>query len=292
MECECAKVFFDLREVSESGQPIPAGLSLKIHVDGDTWREIDPPPRDALAAQIVQEFLDGHPASAREHLQRRIREKRHMVRRLRDYRISPDLMERGLLIAFGEIICDRRHGGATASSFAYEWEHDGVFYLLDDLYCPNPACHCRDVRVSFFRCVPSSGPRRGLTMEERFSAIVTLDGKWRIADCDKCTEAEAKELLRAWRRDEPDHLETFRWRYQKVKEIAQRGFRRRIRLPQDEARPRELAFEPPAELPFDLPADEIDEAGDQPASSGVRVGRNEPCPCGSGKKYKKCCGRG
>ncbi|RMF38891.1 MAG: hypothetical protein D6753_15100 [Planctomycetota bacterium] len=22
-----------------------------------------------------------------------------------------------------------------------------------------------------------------------------------------------------------------------------------------------------------------------------RVGRNEPCPCGSGKKYKACCGR-
>jgi hypothetical protein len=21
----------------------------------------------------------------------------------------------------------------------------------------------------------------------------------------------------------------------------------------------------------------------------VRVGRNDPCPCGSGKKYKKCC---
>ena len=21
------------------------------------------------------------------------------------------------------------------------------------------------------------------------------------------------------------------------------------------------------------------------------VGRNDPCPCGSGKKYKKCCGR-
>jgi preprotein translocase subunit SecA len=22
-----------------------------------------------------------------------------------------------------------------------------------------------------------------------------------------------------------------------------------------------------------------------------KVGRNDPCPCGSGKKYKKCCGR-
>ena len=25
---------------------------------------------------------------------------------------------------------------------------------------------------------------------------------------------------------------------------------------------------------------------------GPRVGRNDPCPCGSGKKYKKCCGGG
>ena len=24
---------------------------------------------------------------------------------------------------------------------------------------------------------------------------------------------------------------------------------------------------------------------------GRKIGRNEPCPCGSGKKYKKCCGR-
>lgn len=24
---------------------------------------------------------------------------------------------------------------------------------------------------------------------------------------------------------------------------------------------------------------------------GDKVGRNDPCPCGSGKKYKKCCGK-
>ena len=24
---------------------------------------------------------------------------------------------------------------------------------------------------------------------------------------------------------------------------------------------------------------------------GPRIGRNDPCPCGSGKKYKKCCGK-
>jgi preprotein translocase subunit SecA len=24
--------------------------------------------------------------------------------------------------------------------------------------------------------------------------------------------------------------------------------------------------------------------------TSVKVGRNDPCPCGSGKKYKRCCG--
>ncbi len=26
-------------------------------------------------------------------------------------------------------------------------------------------------------------------------------------------------------------------------------------------------------------------------TAAQKVGRNDPCPCGSGKKYKKCCGR-
>ncbi|TFG37792.1 MAG: hypothetical protein E4H46_01035, partial [Desulfobacterales bacterium] len=28
----------------------------------------------------------------------------------------------------------------------------------------------------------------------------------------------------------------------------------------------------------------------QPHRAVQKVGRNAPCPCGSGKKYKKCCG--
>ena len=28
----------------------------------------------------------------------------------------------------------------------------------------------------------------------------------------------------------------------------------------------------------------------EPLKAGAATGRNDPCPCGSGKKYKKCCG--
>ncbi|MDH3691987.1 MAG: UPF0149 family protein [Gammaproteobacteria bacterium] len=35
---------------------------------------------------------------------------------------------------------------------------------------------------------------------------------------------------------------------------------------------------------------EFDAGGGEPAVS-KKIGRNEPCPCGSGKKYKRCCGK-
>ncbi len=28
----------------------------------------------------------------------------------------------------------------------------------------------------------------------------------------------------------------------------------------------------------------------EPLKADAQPGRNDPCPCGSGKKYKKCCG--
>ena len=40
----------------------------------------------------------------------------------------------------------------------------------------------------------------------------------------------------------------------------------------------------------DISALEILQNWPKPVAAEKKVGRNEPCPCGSGKKYKKCCG--
>src|ERR1043166_8868567 len=45
------------------------------------------------------------------------------------------------------------------------------------------------------------------------------------------------------------------------------------------------------------PSDVVSEANEamskaKPIRVGPKVGRNDPCPCGSGKKYKQCCGKG
>ena len=36
---------------------------------------------------------------------------------------------------------------------------------------------------------------------------------------------------------------------------------------------------------------QVEEAPQPIRREGPKVGRNDPCPCGSGKKYKKCCGQ-
>jgi preprotein translocase subunit SecA len=51
----------------------------------------------------------------------------------------------------------------------------------------------------------------------------------------------------------------------------------------------------PSQIKLTAPAKTMNEDIEQPLSKSVRdkkkIGRNDPCPCGSGKKYKKCHGR-
>lgn len=42
---------------------------------------------------------------------------------------------------------------------------------------------------------------------------------------------------------------------------------------------------------FRMPSQaDADYTGKVPSAAPAKAGRNDPCPCGSGRKYKKCCG--
>ncbi|MDD5115599.1 MAG: preprotein translocase subunit SecA [Candidatus Omnitrophica bacterium] len=65
-------------------------------------------------------------------------------------------------------------------------------------------------------------------------------------------------------------------------------------VPQELSHPEAVNFQPPAEANASQPDPVLQKA--DPTAKTVRpqhakVGRNDPCPCGSGKKYKKCCGK-
>jgi preprotein translocase subunit SecA len=52
--------------------------------------------------------------------------------------------------------------------------------------------------------------------------------------------------------------------------------------------PRQMPKQPP---PSPMAQAVPSRSGNQPQSGAQKVGRNDPCPCGSGKKYKHCHGR-
>ena len=71
----------------------------------------------------------------------------------------------------------------------------------------------------------------------------------------------------------------------------------RVRIqqqPEEEEAPREefRHKEEPVAVSYSGSGTEAAGATPAPARAEPRVGRNDPCPCGSGKKYKKCCGAG
>ena len=185
---------------------------------------------------------------------------------MKEGRIPPGKIDEQELIEFRELLKPADDVPWDSRLGEYIVECEGAEYIAIERYCPNPACPCREVVVSFLRSEPRSegaGPRRA---KEQFTAKRSLDGSVAVNEVYAGSRSEAEAVLAAWREEYGDDLGGLRWRYEKVKEIARRSWRPVRRLP-----------EPP-----DLP--------EPPAPVPRRVGRNDPCPCGSGKKYKKCCG--
>lgn len=68
-------------------------------------------------------------------------------------------------------------------------------------------------------------------------------------------------------------------RLEREREEQARRLAEQMKLQQ--ANPGEQAAQPQGEAPAQQPI----------VRDGRKIGRNEPCPCGSGKKYKQCHGK-
>jgi hypothetical protein len=130
----------------------------------------------------------------------------------------------------------------------------GQRWILDDLHCVEQTCACRDVRVICDR-LPEHGPSQA---EFAGTFVVTLPDlephDFECEDDDSVTPESLRELWGELRRRRPSLADNLATRRQKMKDL----------------RPPSLSA---------------------PAQRATKIGRNDPCPCGSGRKWKKCCGR-
>jgi preprotein translocase subunit SecA len=83
------------------------------------------------------------------------------------------------------------------------------------------------------------------------------------------------------------------YRIEQVEEDALRSTWHETAAIHAEATPATLAAPPGQAEPTAGPPDQRGDAGaaEPIRNLGQKVGRNDPCPCGSGKKFKNCCGK-
>ena len=134
---------------------------------------------------------------------------------------------------------------------------------VTDSYCVEPDCTCREVLLSFYSLAPDA-KKKPLSLQTEFfvdyrSGVV---GLVRQTTSDERMSPPAK-LLGLLTSHYEGLMKRCENRHRLVKKIFNATFEKR------------------------KPAKRYERS-----EAGVKVGRNDACPCGSGKKYKKCCMRG
>jgi len=130
-------------------------------------------------------------------------------------------------------------------------ELDGELHVLLDQYCVRMDCGCTETAVNLI----AEGDGENILDEYPAVFIDYESGNWRIVERggrEKVFFSQVADTLKAG-----DYPGWFRDRHSRLKSLY-RLYKKR-------------------------------HPSTKCLSTGKKVGRNEPCPCGSGKKYKKCC---
>jgi hypothetical protein len=167
-------------------------------------------------------------------------------------------------------------------------------YALIESYCPDPTCDCRRVMLNI---LSKESPRveylasisYGFDRDEEMAGpfLDTLNPQSKYAE-------SLLKLVSDWVLSDPQYLRRLERHYRLVKQAAadpsHPAYHEIQQVLADEAE--ELAPFGPPRNPIgghqNGPSERVGGHQNGPSES---VGRNDPCPCGSGKKYKHCCMR-
>jgi hypothetical protein len=174
----------------------------------------------------------------------------------------------GGMVGYYEILPFARPINFTAEG--YEW-------AFDDQYCLRPDCSCRAAVLQCFRVAPQNA---GATPQGPNLSFRYHYDTQRLEDVEKSGASLSPEtFLDSMRQAQPDFDTVLAKRHAQLRHLY-RLFLKRHRA--SRRRSRDIDANAPDSFQ-DLPS--------EPVRAAQKPGRNDPCPCGSGKKYKKCCGR-
>jgi hypothetical protein len=141
----------------------------------------------------------------------------------------------------------------------------------------NPDCTCHDVVLQF---VKREGKRGlpGITKKPPPAVYYNYQAKtFEPAQVPEAHQPSLNAMLTGLKDSKRGSNDELKKRHRKLKALFKRALLRYNPL---------MDMDPPY---GDSDSRPIPRTEPQPTRT-PKIGRNDPCPCGSGKKYKKCCG--
>lgn len=148
-----------------------------------------------------------------------------------------------------------------------EFALEGVLWTVDEQYCVEPRCTCKEAMLLFLR--DSEVPGKVLTQPPALrynykTRAVSVPGVW------PANAPSKTDLVQALEQATPSLQLQLNLRHSILENLYLRKEASQLRGKIAEIK------------------QSIDSMATLPARA-LKIGRNAPCPCGSGKKYKHCC---
>jgi hypothetical protein len=211
--------------------------------------------------------MDKAPSQLRNELLREYNYIKNLKNSYNKFPHTTDDIKNGLRFSFTNFIIPFKDNPNIITWYGFETIHKDKRILIDDYYCLNPKCRCKDVELIFLMIKTKRGAN---TLECLFTTNMSLKtGRLQHPKTVNCSLSYANAILAAWKTEmDSTVLKHMKWRHKTMRISAKRALLKNHRK----------------QMPVPVPS--IESMND---SRENRIKRNDPCPCGSGKKYKKCC---
>src|SRR5574341_137221 len=260
-ECDCNDVGLEFSEIDETGAPLVNRIQLYFYLDLKTWEEERKAKRSEIAQRLVDEFIDNLTDEIKSKFKKSYKNIKEKAWRAAKFEIPLDEFKKGRLVSYAEVFGNSGNVLSESREYGYYFEYENEKYYIDDLYCIDPACKCKASNLVFLKHDKETD-----VVSDLFIARLDFDKGLEIEDNHTIKEEDARKIFNEWLEKDPEAIDILKSRYRELKEIGKKLVEKHSKYGK-------------------LPKDSILHIGNG------KIGRNMPCPCGSGKKYKKCCGR-
>lgn len=248
--CSCADAVLTFIELSEDGKPLSDWFMIKIDVT--TWEVTEKKAFNKMIKvdKLVKEFMKSIENHKEKILSHFIKAKGYGAKNYLDF-MSEDIVK---LILNGDMVCySEIFGSKDAETFSFSFDDTDKYFIYDQ-YCSNPKCLCNEAVLEFYKEDTSK-----TIQEPEFVIRMKLNSVKYETESSKCSADRIANIIKYLQQNKPEIFSLIKNRYSQLKSAS-----------------REIIKKYGTEI--------------QEKPSKVKVGRNDPCPCGSGKKSKNCCG--